>query len=145
MLDRTELGVVGQDRGIELLGGGNAECVSIGDSMFALNFGRCFDERLVHRKEINGKLLKKTKGFCGFGCAYPALDDVEELTPIDPVQNAPGMGLFLLVESRLHDLPAGFPTKKADQGEAIENEFFAHGGPFRDARAGDLWSGSIFP
>ena len=37
MLDRAEFGVVGQDRGVKLLGGGNAECVSIGDSMLALS------------------------------------------------------------------------------------------------------------
>ncbi len=56
MLDRAELRVVGQDRGIELLGGGNAECVSIGDSMFALNFGRCFDERKGARNLFDLKI-----------------------------------------------------------------------------------------
>jgi hypothetical protein len=70
-----------------------------------------------------------------------ALDDVEELTSIDPVQEGLGSDLLLLVQSRPHLFQTGFLVKETDQRKTIEDESFAHGGPLLDVHGGGRPSG----
>lgn len=69
------------------------------------------------------------KGFSSSSRANLTLDDVEELTSIDPVQEGDGSGPLLLIQSSPDLFPTRLFLKQADQGKAIEDELFAHGVP----------------
>lgn len=102
--------------------------------MFALNFRRGSDERLVDRVKLDRKLFKQAKRVQRFGEPGAALDDVEKFSPIDPIESRAAAGLFLVVKSALNNLPPRFAVKKADQRKAIENELFAHDAPLPGVR-----------
>jgi hypothetical protein len=86
-------------------------------------------------------LFQKLEDFSGADRTDSALDDVEELAPIDSIQKGVGSGLLLLIQGGADLFPAWLLMKEADQREAIEDEVFAHGGPPLDARDGDRPSG----
>jgi len=50
----------------------------------AFNFRRGSDQRLVYRKEFNGQLFKETERIRGLGGPDASLDDIVELSPVDP-------------------------------------------------------------
>jgi hypothetical protein len=100
---------------------------------------------VVYRKEFNGQLFKETERILGLGGPDASLYDIVELSPIDPVEDRAVARSILIVESLLHDLPAGFPVKETDEGKTIENELFAHGAPLRGVHGGDLGTEKIGP
>lgn len=107
--------------------------------MFALDISRFFDERLIHRIELNRELFEQSDCFYSPRSTNASLDDIEEFTPVDPIKGGPGIGFFLLVKGVLDSLPAGLVVEKTDQCEAIENELFAHDAPLPDVLGGDPW------
>jgi len=75
--------------------------------MFALELC-CFSHQCeVDWDQFDGQLFQKMEGFSSSSRANLTLDDVEELTPIDPVQESFGFGPLLLIQSS-SDL---FPTR----------------------------------
>jgi len=127
------------------LGGGDAKGVGIGECVFAFDFRRGSDQRLVDRKEVDGQLFEKTESIGGPGGANTALDDVVEFAPVEPVEDGAGARFLLIVERLLDDLPAEFSVKETDKGKTIEDELFAHGAPLRGVHGGDLGLRKICP
>ena len=107
--------------------------------MLAFDFRRGLHQSLIHREKLNGKLFEKAKRIPCFGGADASLDDIEKLAPIDPVQDGAATSFFLVVESFLNNLPTGFAVVQTNQGEAIENELFAHGAPLPGVPGEGRW------
>ena len=145
MLDSVKFRIACQNRSGEALGCRNAEGVRIGDCMFTLDLGSFPDERQVNRNQFDRQLFQKVEGFSGSGGADLAFDDVEELTPIDPIQKSLAPAPLLFIERGSNFFPTRLLMKETDQGEAIENELSAHGAPPLDVRAGARPSGRICP
>lgn len=53
----------------------------------------------VHRYQFDRQLFQKLEGFSRSSRANLTLDDVIELTPIDPVREGLGSGPLLLIQS----------------------------------------------
>ena len=113
--------------------------------MLAFDLGCGLNQRLIHREKIDRQLFQEPKGIHRVGMTYASLDDVVELTPVDPIENRAAASLLLVVKSPLNHLPARFAVVEAHQGKAIENELFAHDAPLPDVRGEDLESGKTGP
>lgn len=137
MLDGVKFRIARQDRSRQTSGRGDAKGIRVGDRMLALDLRRVSHQWQVHRHQLDGQLFQEMEGFSGADRADLALDDVEELAPIDPVEKGLGPCPLLFIQGGADLFPTGLLMKEADQRETIEDEFFAHGGPPLDARDGD--------
>lgn len=137
MFDGPKLLIAGEDGRVDPLGRRHTESIGIRDGVFAFNLGRCPYHGEVQGYQFQRQLFQSAQGLLRLGRSDPALDDVEEFSPVDPIEECPRVGLLLLVEGRLHALPARFFVKQGNEREAIEYELFAHGAFLPDGRGGD--------
>src|SRR6266536_256621 len=138
VFDGFKFRVVGHDRGIQSLGGGDAEGIGIGERMLAFDFCCGLNQGLIHREKIDRQMFEEAKRIHRLGGTHASLDDVEKFAPVDPTQKRAAASLFLVVKSTLNHLPAGLAVIETHQGKAIENELFAHGAPLPGDRGEDL-------
>jgi hypothetical protein len=86
--DGFQLRIAGQNGCVHALGGRHAECIGIGERMFAFDFCGCLDQRLVHRKEVDGELFEETERVHRLGWAHASLDDIVELAQLIQLRTA---------------------------------------------------------
>ena len=133
MLDGSKFRIAGQDRCRQAESRGDAKGVRVGDRMVAFDLRRLSHQRQIYRHQFDGQLFQEMKRFCRPNRADLPLDDVEELAPMDPVEEGLSAGPLLPIQGRLDFLPTRFFMKEAHQRETIEDELFAHGAPPLDA------------
>lgn len=105
MLDGVKFRIAYQDRSRKPAGRGDTKGIRIGDRMLTLALRRLSHQRQVHFNRFDGQLFQEMEGFSGPDRTNLALDDAEELAPIDPVQKSLGAAPLLLIQRGMDLLP----------------------------------------
>ena len=108
---RFELRITGEDLTIDTFCGGNTEGIGIGDRILGLDLRSLFDEIVIHRKELHGKLLKQSQGLFGLLPSNPSSHNVVELTPVDPPEQGLFFGAGKLMKDGFDLVRARLPVK----------------------------------